>query len=392
MFHISAEAVEALIGESFAAAGCSDAEGARIAASLVSANLAGHDSHGIARVPQYMEMLRDGRVKPDREVAVIVDSDAMVVLDGQLGFGQTIGPQAVGRGIAKAKGMGVGVVALRNSGHLGRIGEWGEMASEAGFISVHFVNARGSTLVAPYGASERRFSTAPLCIAVPRGHHEPLVLDFATSVVAEGKVMVAAKGGAPIPEYALIDGDGRLTGDPIALYGPDGLKAPHRYREGLGAIRAMGEHKGSGLALMCELLGGALTGNGTSGPGAPSFANGMLSLYAAPGAFGEGAALVQVVDDYIDWVKSARPANVGTPVLMPGEPERIKAVERRAEGLPLAEDTWSSVLDAVRLSGLQPTRIGALLDAGSTGEYGRSSGTLAVDRDPIGAPNRSNVL
>ena len=368
MLYVSAEAVETLIGESFAAAGCSDAEGARIAASLVSANLAGHDSHGIVRVPQYMESLLDGRVRPDQEVAVIVENDALVVLDGQQGFGQTIGVQVVRHGIAKAKNAGVGVVALRNSGHLGRIGEWGEMAAEAGFLSVHFVNARGSTLVAPYGASERRFSTAPICISVPRKDREALVLDFATSVVAEGKVMVAAKGGEPVPEDSLIDGDGQPTGNPIALYGPDGLEAPHRNREGLGAIRAMGEHKGSGLALMCELLGGALTGNGTSGPGAPSFANGMLSLYAAPGAFGEGAAFAQAVDDYIDWVKSARPATAGTPVLMPGEPEKREAEERRAEGLPLAENTWNSILDAVRLSGLPPTRIDALLSAVSLGE------------------------
>ncbi len=377
MLYVSAEAVETLIGESFAAAGCSDAEGARIAASLVSANLAGHDSHGIVRVPQYMELLRDGRVRPDQEVAVVIENDALVVLDGQQGFGQTIGVHVVRHGIAKAKNAGVGVVALRNCGHLGRIGEWGEMAAEAGFLSVHFVNARGSTLVAPYGASERRFSTAPICISVPRKEREPLVLDFATSVVAEGKVMVAAKGGEPVPEDSLIDGDGQLTGDPIALYGPDGLDVPHQNRDGLGAIRAMGEHKGSGLALMCELLGGALTGNGTSGPGTPSFANGMFSLYAAPGAFGEGAAFAQAVDDYIDWVKSARPATVGMPVLMPGEPEQKKMKRRRFEGLPLAENTWSSIVDAIRLSGLPPTRIDALLNAASMGEKEPSSGNFS---------------
>ena len=361
MPRIPVATVEALIAEGFAAAGCSGAEGARIAASLVSANLAGHDSHGVVRVPRYLDMLHDGRVKADREVAVVADSDAMAVLDGQQGFGQTIGPQAVRCGVEKARARGVGVVALRNSGHLGRIGEWGAMAAEAGLVSAHFVNARGSILVAPYGARERRFSTAPFCVAVPREGHEPLVLDFATSVVAEGKVLVSAKGGKPVPPDALIDGDGRRTGDPVALYGEAGPDAPPEFRDGKGAIRAMGEHKGSGLALMCELLGGALTGNGVCGPEPGVFANGMFSLYADPEAFGSGQAFAAAVNDYLDWVLSARPADPAHPVLAPGDPERRTAAERRANGLPLAEEAWTSILTALGAAGLAPKRIEALL-------------------------------
>ncbi len=367
MPRIPVETAESLIGEAFAAAGCSDAEGARIAVSLVSANLAGHDSHGIVRVPRYLDMLSDGRVVADREVETVSDNATMAVLDGREGFGQTIGPQAVRCGIDKARANGVGVVALRNTGHLGRIGEWGAMAAAEGLVSVHFVNARGSILVAPYGARERRFSTAPFCVAVPRKDREPLVLDFATSVVAEGKVLVAAKGGKPVPEHALIDGEGRLTGDPVALYGSAGPDAPPQFRNGEGAIRAMGDHKGSGLALMCELLGGALTGNGVCGPEQRPFANGMFSLYAAPDAFGPGEAFSRTVEDYIEWLLSARPADPDKPVLVPGDPERITAAERRANGLPLAEGAWTAILAAVRATGMAPARIDALLANGAAG-------------------------
>ena len=364
MPRIPVETAESLIGEAFAAAGCSEAEGARIAVSLVSANLAGHDSHGIVRVPRYLDMLRDGRVVADREVEVVSDNGAMAVLDGRLGFGQTIGPQAVRCGIDKARAGGVGVVALRNTGHLGRIGEWAVMAAAEGLVSVHFVNARGSVLVAPYGARERRFSTAPFCVAVPRGGREPLVLDFATSVVAEGKVLVAAKGGKPVPGDALIDGEGQRTNDPAALYGSAGPDAPPQFRDGEGAIRAMGEHKGSGLALMCELLGGALTGNGVCGPTDKPFANGMFSLYAQPDAFGPGDAFAQAVEDYVEWLLSARPADPDKPVLVPGDPERMTAAERRANGLPLTDDAWDAIVSSVRKTGLAPARIDALLANG----------------------------
>ena len=367
MPRIPVETAESLVGEAFTAAGCSAAEGARIAASLVSANLAGHDSHGIVRMPRYLDMLRDGRVAADREAALVSDTGAMAVLDGRQGFGQTIGPQAVRCGIGKARAGGVGVIALRNCGHLGRIGEWGAMAAREGLVSVHFVNARGSILVAPYGARERRFSTAPFCVAVPREGREPLVLDFATSVVAEGKVLVAAKGGKPVPDDALIDGEGRRTNDPAALYGAAGPDAPPQFRDGSGAIRAMGEHKGSGLALMCELLGGALTGNGVCGPTGLPFSNGMFSLYAAPDAFGPGEAFARAVEDYIDWLLSARPADPDRPVLAPGDPERMTAAERRANGLPLSGEAWEAIVASARAAGLAAGRIDALLANGAPG-------------------------
>src|SRR5438477_3128411 len=279
---VPAARLQDLVGDIVGAAGCSRAEAERIARYLVAANLAGHDSHGVVRVPRYVEMKRDGRVVADQIVAVAVDTPVLAVVDGKFGFGQSVALQAVAIGIEKCKAMGLAAVALRNSGHVGRVGDWAEMAAAADLISIHFVNAAGSVLVAPFGGVERRFSTAPYCIGVPCAGAEPVVLDFATSVVAEGKVLVASRGGKKLPADALVGQDGSVSDGPHLRYGdyePGG--GPRDYSQGEGAIRAFGEHKGSGLALVCELLGGALSGTGATREGRP-FANGMLSFYVDP--------------------------------------------------------------------------------------------------------------
>ena len=211
-----------------------------------------------------------GSVVPDQTVEVVVDTPSLAVVDGKFGYGQTVTPQAVRLGIEKCKKAGLAAVALRNAGHIGRVGDWAEMAAAEGLVSVHFVNAAGSLLVAPFGGVEKRLSTAPYCVGIPRQGQDPIVLDFATSIVAEGKVLVASRGGKKLPKGALIDADGTLErgsgGAVWAAYTPDG---PRDHTKGTGAIRAFGEHKGSGLAFICELLGGALTGTGATAAGPP---------------------------------------------------------------------------------------------------------------------------
>jgi uncharacterized oxidoreductase len=156
-------------------------------------------------------------------------------------------------------------VALRHAGHLGRIADWALAASEAGYVSIHFVNATGIGLVAPFGGKDRRFGTNPIAIGIPQLDRPPILIDFATSVVAEGKARVARNGGRPVPDDALVGPDGRVTGDTSVLYGevPEGRNPDPR--RGPGALRAMGEQKGSALALACEILAGVLTGSGVSG-------------------------------------------------------------------------------------------------------------------------------
>ena len=143
-------------------------EARRIATYLTTANLTGHDSHGVIRVPVYIRWKKMGAVVPNQTAEIVVDTPSLAVVDGKFGYGQTVTPQAVKIGIEKCKASGLAAVALRNAGHIGRVGDWAEMAAAEGLVSVHFVNAAGSVLVAPYGGVERRLSTAPYCVGIPR--------------------------------------------------------------------------------------------------------------------------------------------------------------------------------------------------------------------------------
>ena len=243
------------VAEVFVHAGSSAEEARRIATYLTTANLTGHDSHGVIRVPVYVRWKNAGAVVPNQTIEMVVDTPSLAVIDGRFGYGQTVAPQAVRIGIDKCKASGLAAVALRNAGHIGRVGDWAEMAAAEGLVAVHFVNAAGSILVAPYGGVERRLSTAPFCVGIPRDNAAPVVLDFATSIVAEGKVLVASRGGKKLPAGALIDPDGSLSENPSSLYGAYEMEGTRDHAQGKGAIRAFGEHKGSGLALICELLG-----------------------------------------------------------------------------------------------------------------------------------------
>jgi uncharacterized oxidoreductase len=356
MVTIEAGALADFVRDIFIKAGCPAAEGERIGKYLVSANLTGHDSHGVVRVPRYLQWKQEGVVFAGRSAEIRSETPVLAVVDGLHGFGQTVAPQAVAIGIAKCKAMGLSMVALRNAGHIGRVGDWAEMAAAAGLVSIHFVNASGSVLVAPFGGTQRRLSTAPFCVGVPRSGQTPIVLDFATSVVAEGKVLVASQGGKKLPDNALISPDGTMSTDPHLLYGDYTPTGPRNHGHGPGAIRAFGDHKGSGLALMCELLGGSLTGMSATGEGR-RFGNGMLSFYVDPAAVDPEALFPADVARYLAYFKSAKPATPGGEVLGPGEPEERTRRQRLAEGVPLPADTWASIVNAARATGVDEGRI-----------------------------------
>ena len=264
------------------AAGSPVAEADAVAENLVGANLRGHDSHGVIRTDLYVLCLDQGWMLADEEIEVVTDNGSLVLVDGKFGLGQTVGPQACRLGIDRAGDGGLSVVGLRHAGHLGRIGHYAEMAADAGLVSIHFVNVAGGAMVAPYGGRSRRMGTNPVTIGIPRPDSEPAILDFATSIVAEGKAQVAMAGGPAMPAGSLIDGEGNVTTDPTVLYRFEEGQPPDP-RSGPGALRALGEHKGSGLSFMCELLAGALLGSGCAGPGPNPFCNGMLSIYLDPG-------------------------------------------------------------------------------------------------------------
>jgi hydroxycarboxylate dehydrogenase B len=353
---VPADTLTVLVRDVLAAAGCDPPEAGRIATDLVEANLTGHDSHGVVRVPRYLDWLRAGFVRAGQRATVVTDGGAFALLDGQRGFGQTVAADAVALGVRRARAHGSCVVALRNAGHVGRVGRYAETALAAGLLSVHFVNVAGSPLVAPFGAVERRLSTAPVAIGVPLPGR-PVVLDFATSLVAEGKVQVASYGGAPLPPDALIGPDARRSGDPRVLYGDFGPSDLRSAANGTGAIRAFGEHKGSGLALMCELLAGAFTGGGCAGPGpeGTGLSNGMLSIYLSPDHFGTRDAFDRLGREYLDWVLAARPIDPARPVLAPGDPEAACRAERTATGVPLPAGTWAALRRAAAKLGVAPS-------------------------------------
>src|ERR1700709_2368147 len=190
------------VADVFSHSNSSPEEAKRIATYLTTANLTGQDSPGVIRVPVYIRWKKMGSVVPDQTVEGLVDTPSLAVIDGKFGYGQTVTPQAVRIGIDKCKKAGLAAIALRNAGHIGRVGDWAEMAAAEGLVSVHFVNAAGSLLVAPYGGVQKRLSTAPYCVGIPRIGQDPIVLDFATSIVAEGKVLVASRGGKKLPKGA----------------------------------------------------------------------------------------------------------------------------------------------------------------------------------------------
>ena len=355
---VPAEILSRLVSDTFAAAGCSVGEARRIGHYLTSSNLSGHESHGVLRVPRYLHWLKEGNISRDQEISIVSENDVLAVVDGKFGFGQTVGPQAVRLGISKAARSGLSLIALRNSGHLGRIGDWAEMAAAEGVISIHFVNTSGlGLLVAPFGGTERRMSTNPVCIGIPSEDEPSLVLDFATSIVAEGKVLNALGGGKPLPAGTLIDGDGTLSTDPVLLYGVSDSSQPLDVRTGSGAIRAMGEHKGSGLSFMCEILAGALTGSGCSTPGKQQLANGMLSIYIVPEFVTTADSFAAELRQYVEFFRSARPAEAGGEVLCPGDTETRHRAQRRADGVPLPGSTWRNLLDAAEEAGVPAAEI-----------------------------------
>jgi uncharacterized oxidoreductase len=362
---VDSEKLIVFVADIFAALGSSHEEATRIGRTLVNANLTGHDSHGVARVPRYVAWKRDGLLIADQTVKRVVDTPVIAILDGQFGFGQTVAPQAVTLGIEKCRAHGLSAIGLRHSGHVGRVGEWAEMAAEHGLVSVHFVNVAGSVLVAPFGGIDRRFSTAPVCIGVPRPGGLPVILDFATSLVAEGKVLVASQGGKKLPADALVSADGRPSGDPRELYGDyDAGSGSRDHKKGSGALRAFGDHKGSGLALMCELLGGALTGNGASNP-ETRWSQGMFSFYVDPERIDPENLFPAELSRFIAYVKSTKPIDAHEPVLLPGEPEARRRAERIAGGVPLTGDTFNALIATAREVGVTPQIIHALTDAGS---------------------------
>ncbi len=334
------------------AGGSTDREAELVSTNLVEANLRGHDSHGVGMIPRYVESVSAGGLAVNQHVKIVLDTGPLLTLDGLTGYGQVIGHEAMELGAERAKRNGVCLVGLSNAHHIGRIGHWAEQCIGHGLVSIHFVNVISRPIVAPWGGSDARHGTNPFCVGIPRTGHEPIVLDFATSKIAQGKTRVAHNKGDTLEPGTIIDHEGRPTTNPRYTVIP-----PH------GAILPFGEHKGSGLALVCEILGGALTGGETvKGPadGKRRVLNGMLSILIDPTKLGTAENLAREVEGFVAWHTGSPPAPGVDKVKIAGDPERATKAKRLADGIPVDPTTWREILEAGKTFGLEQDKIEAI--------------------------------
>lgn len=334
------------------AAGARDRDASAVAHHLVQANLMGHDSHGISMLPAYVKHIQAGLVDLAADPRVKHQSGVVLQVDAGGGWGAPAGKFAVEAAIPVARAQGAALVTLANVHHLGRIGAFAEYALSAGLVSLHFVNVMDhAPLVAPFGGIEARLGTNPVCIAFPvQDHHAPVLLDMATSRIALGKARVAAARGERVPFGSILDAAGRPTDDPSGVAG----------FEVRGALTSMGDHKGYGLALMCELLAGALSGAGTVQPGNPrrgGIQNSMLSILINPEFFGDPEWLRAEATRMCDFACSS-PAMAGhDAVLIPGDPERLRSRARGSEGIGLDRETLRQLEEVAEAVGIAPCAV-----------------------------------
>ncbi len=331
---IRSQTLSAYIQALFQAAGAPPPHAARVANSLVSANLAGHDSHGVIRTMQYLKNIEDGLLDPVIEPMIARQTGVVTMVDGRQSFGQVAAHYAMNISIEKAKTYGMATTGLFHSAHVGRLGEWIAMAAEQGMIGLGFCNggSRGG-LVTPHGGRARRLGTNPFSCAIPRADAPPIVVDFATSVVAEGKIRVARNSGKALPPGRILDVNGEPSVDPNDLYAG-------------GMLLPAAEHKGYCMALMMDFLGGILTTAGCAVLPTYQWGNGVLFMALNIEAF-------RPLDEFLAEGETVAAAMVNTPprpgverVLLPGEPEQLMAKERLQQGIPIDDNTWQQLVEA----------------------------------------------
>lgn len=334
--------------------GCDEHEADIVASHLLDANLTGHDSHGIGMLPLYGEQVQDGNLVPNQTPQLHAPTGAISIVDAKRGFGHQMALLGLDHAMATIPEHKVGILGLRNSGHVSRVGTYSEYCAARGYVSIHMVNVVGhAPLVAPFGARESGFSTNPISMAMPvDGQAKPL-LDIATSTVAFGKVRVAFNKGEQMPPGCLVDAQGLPTNDP-------GPMATNR----IGALSAFGEHKGSGLGIFVELLAGALVSKDTVATMEHiphGVINNMFSIIIDPSAFDETDAVARRTLDFYEFIKNKPAAANAEDVLLPGEPEINSRAKRQAQGIPIDEQTVRQILDIAGKFSVEPQSLAATL-------------------------------
>lgn len=329
----------ALVARIFEAAGASQHNARVVAESLVLSDTVGHESHGVVRVRQYLNSIAAGEIAPAAEPTVARETAVMASVDACRTFGQVAARFAMGKAIEKAAAQGLAVAGIHHCNHVGRLGEWVHMAAATGMVGLAFcsLGKRGAA-VAPHGGAGRLLGTNPIAAAVPVAGRPPLIVDFATSAVAEGKLRVARNRGLPIPEGWVVAPDGSPTSDPNDFYRG-------------GALLPAAGHKGYGLGMLAELLGGLLTDSGPE-PQNAAAGHGTLFIVLNPGLFRPAEAFLADAAELCARAAAVPPAAGFDEVLLPGDPEHRTAERRRAEGVPVDDATWAQLQEAAGALGV----------------------------------------
>jgi uncharacterized oxidoreductase len=320
--------------------GATDRESEIVGNHLVDANLAGHDSHGVIRLPQYIQDIDAGLIRPGEAHTLCTQTETTAVIDANGVFGQVAGHDATLLARDKARKQGLAAVTVRRSNHTGRLGTYGEMLAAENMVSLVMVNGGGrGQWVAPFGGRQRRLSTNPMVMAAPSPGHFPLLLDMSSCVAPEGKVRNYLQRGERVPAGWLVDADGHETTDPQALY-----------TENPAALLPLGGsagHKGFGLAVMIDVLAGALSGAGCSRPETASDQgsghSGLLIIAIDVACFQTTSDFFGELEPLVRHLKSCPPAAGFTEVLVPGESEFRARQDRLEQGIDIPEETWSKI-------------------------------------------------
>jgi len=322
-----------------------------VARSLVLSNLCGHDSHGVVRIPDYIEQLKNGELRAGTELTITSETPGLVVADAGFGFGQVQSGRLIDQIAVKATAQGIACGTMINCGHVGRLGEWVERAAADGFAALMAVNDNGVLqCVAPPGGIEPRISTNPIAIGVPTGG-DPLVLDISTSCVANGKVFVQHMAGRPCPPGWLLDENGQPTTDPSV-----------RFSEPKGTILPMGGEqgfKGFGLGLLFDILVGGLSG-GFCPPKRDTarMTNNVVMLLWDPAHFSGKQHFGCQADDLIEYVRQTKLIDGVDAIRLPNDRSATSRIERLKSGIPLGSGTWRALTDlATNLHIHPPTEI-----------------------------------
>ena len=320
-----------------AAGGTTAEEAEVVGTSLIGANLRGYDSHGVMRIPFYLKMLEAGDAHSGADLSILSETPTSIVADANWGLGRVQCGRLLEGLTTKARQNGMAAGTLHNCSHIGRLGEYCEIAASEGLVSIMMANTHGAARrVAPPGGTAPRLGTNPLAMGVPH-RDEPLVLDFSTSVTAEGKVRVKSIAGETCPDGWLLDSEGRPTTDPNDLYtDPPGTILP------MGGSQA---YKGFGLALMVDIFAGALSG-GLCARETPITPKGnCLFLYLLdPAQMGGEDAYHEQVNGLVDFVRGCPTVEGVDEILLPGDPER-QSLARHASGFHIDEENWQQLSD-----------------------------------------------